>query len=81
MTLLFRAAACALLLVPAFAAESQTGAEQIEAHARAAEAALRANQPAKAIPEYAAIVKLDPRNVDARANLGTLLFFAGDYAR
>jgi len=33
-----------------------------------------------AIPEFRAIVALDPKDVDALGNLGVLLFFQGDYA-
>ena len=33
-----------------------------------------------AIPEFRAIVALDPNNVDAQGNLGVLLFFQGAYA-
>lgn len=71
----------AFFVIPAVAAESQTSAEQIQQHLQAAQQALRANRPAKAIPEYEAIVKLDPNNLDAQVNLGTLLFFTGSYAR
>jgi cytochrome c-type biogenesis protein CcmH/NrfG len=81
MKFLFQTVVCALFFVPVFAAEPQTSTEQIEAHARAAQQALRANQPAKAIPEYEAIVRLEPKNLDAKVNLGALLFFSGDYAR
>jgi tetratricopeptide (TPR) repeat protein len=55
--------------------------EQIEAHQRAAQQALRANQPAIAIREYQAILLLDPHNLDAHANLGTVYFFSGEYAK
>jgi tetratricopeptide (TPR) repeat protein len=54
---------------------------QIDSHARQAQEYLRANRPELAIPEFAAIVSLDPKNVDARGNLGVLLFFQGDYAK
>lgn len=33
------------------------------------------------MPEFEAIIALDPNNVDARGNLGTVLFFQGDYAK
>ena len=41
---------------------------------------LRENRPDLAIGEFKAIVALDPKNVDARGNLGVLLFFQGAYA-
>src|SRR3984893_9405361 len=44
-------------------------------HARRANEFLKANQPAKAIPEFAAVVAAEPDNLDAQANLGVLLYF------
>lgn len=41
---------------------------------------LRENRPDLAIGEFKAIVALDPKNVDARGNLGVLLFFQSAYA-
>ena len=41
---------------------------------------LREQRPDLAIPELKQIVALDPNNVEARANLGVLLFFRSDYA-
>jgi tetratricopeptide (TPR) repeat protein len=49
-------------------------------HARRANEYLKAKEPAKAIPEFAALVAAQPDNVDARANLGVLLYFQGRYA-
>ena len=51
-----------------------------EEHARRANEYLKAKEPAKAIPELAALVGAQPENVDARANLGVLLYFQGRYA-
>lgn len=48
-------------------------------HARRASEFLRANQPAKAIPEFEALVAMAPENVDAQANLGVLLYFQARY--
>jgi tetratricopeptide (TPR) repeat protein len=53
--------------------------QQIESHNRKAAEYLKENRPDLAIPEFRAIVALDPNNVDARGNLGTLLFFQGDH--
>src|SRR5580704_996172 len=53
--------------------------EQIEAHSRKAQEFLKTNQPDLAAAEFKAIVDLDPNNLDARGNLGVLLFFHGDY--
>ena len=49
-------------------------------HARLAQQFLNQQRPDLAIPEFAALVSLDPANVDAQANLGVLLFFNGHYA-
>lgn len=73
-----RIASGAILVFSLHAAASQ---QEIEAHERAAQQALRANQPAAAIREYQAVLALDPHNVDAHANLGTMLFFTGGYAK
>ena len=53
---------------------------EIALHAQQAQQFLRENHPDQAIPEFHAILTLDPNNVDARANLGVLLFFRGDDA-
>jgi Tfp pilus assembly protein PilF len=62
--------------LPQSAASQQA---EIEAHSRRAKEYLSQNRPDLAIPEFRAIVVLDPTNVDARGNLGVLLFFQGDY--
>jgi tetratricopeptide (TPR) repeat protein len=54
--------------------------QQIDAHSRQAQEFLKTNQPDQAAREFAAIVALDPNNVDARGNLGVMLFFQGEYA-
>jgi tetratricopeptide (TPR) repeat protein len=57
-----------------------TKQQQIESHKRQAQEYLKQQKPDLAIPEFRAIVALDPKNVDARGNLGVLLFFQGNYA-
>jgi Tfp pilus assembly protein PilF len=54
--------------------------QQIESHSHQAQEFLKENRPDLAIPEFRAIVALDPNNVDARGNLGVLLFFQAAYA-
>jgi len=54
--------------------------DQVAQHARMARQFLQANQPDRAIPEYRAILDIEPGNVDALGNLGVLLYFRGDYA-
>jgi tetratricopeptide (TPR) repeat protein len=48
-------------------------------HERLAQQYLSQREPLKAIPELQAVVMLDPHNLDARANLGVLYFFQGNY--
>ncbi len=48
---------------------------QLAAHLHAAQRFMAAKQPEKAIPELQAVVVLQPENVEARANLGVLLYF------
>jgi Tfp pilus assembly protein PilF len=64
---------------PAFC-QSSASAEQLQSHARQAQEYLKSNQPDLAAREFRAMVALDPNNVDARGNLGVLLFFRGDFA-
>jgi tetratricopeptide (TPR) repeat protein len=42
---------------------------------------LNERRPELAIPELESLVALDPKNVDAQANLGVLLFFQGNYVK
>jgi tetratricopeptide (TPR) repeat protein len=60
--------------------QSTPDAEQIQKHLSEAHRLLAENKPAAAIPEFQAVVGLDPANTDARANLGVLLFFQQKYA-
>jgi tetratricopeptide (TPR) repeat protein len=61
--------------------QSTAGLPQgIASHAHQAQEFLKERRPDLAIPEFRAIVALDPNNVDARGNLGVLLFFQGDYS-
>jgi tetratricopeptide (TPR) repeat protein len=54
--------------------------QEIESHIKQAQIDLRENRPDLAIGEFKAIVALEPKNADARGNLGVLLFFQGAYA-
>jgi len=76
---LFWVALC-LGLLSCFSQSSLNRQQQIESHARKAAEFLQENKPELAAPEFKAIVALDPNNVDARGNLGVLLFFQGAYA-
>ncbi|MGC8548106.1 MAG: tetratricopeptide repeat protein [Acidobacteriaceae bacterium] len=57
-----------------------TRAQQIAEHSRKAEMYLQQKRPDLAIPQLQDVVRLDPSNVEAQANLGVLLFFRGQYA-
>src|SRR2546422_10597822 len=48
---------------------------------RQAQEHLKNNRPDLAIREYQAILQTDPKNVDARGNLGVLLFFQGEFVK
>jgi len=73
---------CFALLFAVFPCASQSTSapqEDVQSHARRAAEYLKENRPDLAVPEFRAIVALDPNNVDAQANLGVLLFFQGKY--
>ncbi len=59
----------------------ETSGSEIETRFRQAQESLRANRPEAAAREFAAILELDPGNVDARGNLGVLLYFQGEYSK
>lgn len=59
---------------------SGSTAQQIQAHERRAHELLTEKKPALAAKEFAAVVALDPTNIDAQGNLGVMLFFEGNYA-
>lgn len=66
-------------LLPCFSQSNSSRQQQIESHARKAAEHLKENKPGLAVPEFRAIIALDPNNVDAHGNLGAVLFFQGDY--
>jgi tetratricopeptide (TPR) repeat protein len=69
-----------LVPLPCFSQSSPTRQQQIAAHAHQAAEYLKEGKPDLAVPEFRAIVALDPANVDAQGNLGVLLYFQGSYA-
>ncbi|HVU47603.1 MAG TPA: tetratricopeptide repeat protein [Terracidiphilus sp.] len=76
------ASALALLAgasICAIAQQPPSNRTEIETHERLAQQYLSERKPDLAIPELERVVTLDPSNIDARANLGVLLFFHGDY--
>lgn len=71
-----------LLIIPVsvIAAQSPSSRRQkIEGLDHLARQYLQEKEPGRALSEYQAIVKLDPNNLDARANLGVLLFYQGNF--
>ena len=78
LRVLFLVVLPALPLFPQAAVDSQN---QVAAHTRLAQQYLSQHRPDLAIPEFEALVTLEPKNLDAQANLGVLLFFRGDYAK
>lgn len=52
---------------------------EVQIHARQAQEDLKSNRPDLAVKEFSAIVALDPNDLEARGNLGVLLFYQGDY--
>lgn len=68
-----------LLAVPACAAQAKNSAA-VKADLAKAQAALQARRQADAEQMFEAVLKLDPGNVEAEANLGVMAFFRGDCA-
>jgi tetratricopeptide (TPR) repeat protein len=64
------------------AAQSNGGsqAQKVQIHEQTARELISEKKPELAAKEYAAILLLDPQNVNAQANLGVLLYFQKDYA-
>lgn len=61
--------------------QSNTSASsQIHTYLERAQAALRAGHPDEAAEAYNAVLKLDPKNIDARANLGVVAMSTGDWS-
>jgi tetratricopeptide (TPR) repeat protein len=54
--------------------------KEVQEHFARAEKLLEAGQQEAAAREFLAVLRIDPRNADARANLGVIAFFARDYA-
>jgi tetratricopeptide (TPR) repeat protein len=69
-----------LTAVPSFSQAASSRQAQVKRHSRLAQQYLSERRPDLAIPELKAVVALEPKNLDARANLGVLLFFRGEYA-
>jgi tetratricopeptide (TPR) repeat protein len=66
-------------LLPSFSQSTPSRQQQIETHNHQAAEYLHQNRPDLAVPEFRAIVAIDPNNVDAHGNLGVVLFFQSSY--
>jgi tetratricopeptide (TPR) repeat protein len=66
--------------LPAVAQESQDPKQKISALEGQIQSYLQKQQPRQAIPLLREIVTLDPNNLNARANLGVLLYFENNFA-
>jgi tetratricopeptide (TPR) repeat protein len=71
-----------LLIGPSLLRSQSRRPQSAEMQKYAAQAlqALNSNQPAAAAEAFRAVLKIDPRNVDARANLGVVAMMQGDWA-
>ncbi|MGB6386652.1 MAG: tetratricopeptide repeat protein [Terriglobales bacterium] len=67
-------------LLTSFSQSNPGRQQQIESHSHKAAEYLKENRSDLAVPEFRAIIALDPNNVDAHGNLGAVLFFQGAYA-
>ena len=70
-----------LLMTSARPAPQIKNRPEIEQHYQKAQEALRAKQDAIAIREFRAILRLDPGNASAHANLGVIAFAEKDYVQ
>jgi Tfp pilus assembly protein PilF len=52
---------------------------ELSRHIHLSQQYLAQHEPIKAIPELQAVLALDPKNLEAHANLGVLLFFQGEF--
>jgi Tfp pilus assembly protein PilF len=64
---------------PCQAARNQS--QLLQSHMDKAQQDLRERRPDLAIPEFEAVLAIDPHNLDAQANAGVLLYFGNDFAR
>lgn len=59
--------------------DGQTGAADVQTHLQRAHTLLAERKPEAAIPEFKAVLEVDPNNADAVGNLGVLLYFSHEY--
>ncbi|MGH9763249.1 MAG: tetratricopeptide repeat protein, partial [Blastocatellia bacterium] len=59
----------------------QAPSRETQMHLQRARDALKGNAPDTAINEYRAVLEMEPKNIEANANLGVMAFFQGDCAK
>jgi tetratricopeptide (TPR) repeat protein len=69
-----------LLMATAVSGAQTVGQQQIQVHYRRAEEALKANHSQEASNEFREILRIDPRNAEAYANLGQIAYSQQAYA-
>ncbi len=72
--------ASCLMTCAAISAQTNNGSE-IQHHYKRAQEALQAHQDSVAIKEFREILRLDPTNSSAHANLGVIAYTQRDYAQ
>jgi tetratricopeptide (TPR) repeat protein len=68
------------LCTPLFPQGESIRQQEIRTHFQSAQEALKSGNTAAAAREFQAVLAIDPKNVDARANLGVMQFFQGEWA-
>ncbi len=69
---------CMVFAAPLLSAQSAAPSAALRADLERGQAALQAKNNAQAAEAFRAALELDPRNVEAHANLGAIAFFQGD---
>jgi tetratricopeptide (TPR) repeat protein len=68
------------LCPPLFSQGEPAHQQEIQSHLHSAQEALKSGNTAAAAREFQSILAIDPKNVDARFNLGVMRFFQGEWA-
>lgn len=68
------------LFVPLFPQGESAQQQEIRTHFRSAQEALKSGNTTAAAREFQAVLAIDPKNVDARGNLGVMQFLQGEWA-
>ncbi len=79
---MFLASVLSVVFLPTlfYSQNSESQQQEVQSHLQRALKALSVNDPDTAAREYRAALQIDPKNIDARANLGVIAFMQGQYA-